>query len=1262
MVTTSPTPLRVLTATARATPVIRLSALVVALAVVKGCGDGDGPAAPPTSEPARPTTVTVSPATVELTALGATVQLTAEVRDQDARLMTGATVMWSTSDPSVASVNASGLVTSVGEGMATIRARAGSGEGTAEIRVAGPERAALEKLYEVTDGPNWVDSENWLTDAPLGEWFGVKTDARGRVVELDLAGRWDSETRTVVIHGLSGPIPPELGRLTKLTSLDLDYNLLRGPIPSELAGLEDLTELSLRRNQLTGPILPGIGNLARLETLNLYNNGLSGPIPPELGRLTNLRLMALSSNELSGPIPAELGNLLNLTYISLRRNDLSGPIPQSFLELDRLERFRFERNAGLCTPGTIDYVKWLEGIEEASGPYCNESDTGVLNLLYETAGGPDWIDSSGWLETPALDEWHGVTANALGRVQAIDLRGNGLTGGLPAGVGNLAEMTALRVGDNALSGRLPLSLAVLPLVELQYGDTALCVPPEASFGTWLDGISVHEGTGIACDPAVDRDVLVAFYQRTDGPNWQSADNWLTDAPLEEWSGIDTDAAGRVVGLDLYANNLTGPIPPELGTLDGLKRLRLARNALAGPIPPELDRLAGLERLDLSDNELTGPIPPEFGGLSSLERLDLSDNDLTGPIPPQLGDLTNLRRLDLGGNSLTGPIPPQIGEVASLRWLYLGGNELTGRVPPELGSITRLSSLDLASNNLAGALPPELGGISTLRRLSLGNNPRLSGPIPVRFTDLRLEELLAGGTGLCAPSEPGFQAWLARVHRRRIGSCEGGDESMAYLTQAVQSRDHPVPLVAGEKALLRVFVTATDPPTRGIPPVRARFYLNGTERLVTDIPAQTTAIPTAVVEHSLSASANAEVPAEVIQPGLEMVIEIDPGGRLDPGLAVAERIPETGRMAIEVHEMPAFDLTVIPFLWNTDPNRAIVATAEAMEADPEGHELLWATRALLPIGDLRVTAHEPVFSSSNRALDLLHETEAIMALEGGGGHYMGMMAAPVAGGVSGVANRPGRTSFSLPFALTMAHELGHNMNLRHAPCGDPAQLDLSFPYTDGSTGVVGYDSRSGRLVRPEYRDLMSYCEPEWVSDYHFTNALRFRLVDERSQLIAIRAAQEAASLLLWGGTDADGTPFLHPAFVVDAPPALPDATGEHRITGRTADGDELFSLDFAMPEVADGDGSSSFAFILPAEPAWAGNLAGITLSGPGGSATLDSDTDLSTTILLDPSTGEVRAILRDLPEADAAALAPQAGTESLDVLFSRGIPDAAAWSR
>ena len=107
-------------------------------AVAKGCGDSDTPTAPPPPEPARPTTVTVSPAMAELTILGATVQLAAEVRDQNAGVMAGVTVTWRSSDPSVATTDTSGLVTGVGEGDATITARAGSASGSAVVTVMQP--------------------------------------------------------------------------------------------------------------------------------------------------------------------------------------------------------------------------------------------------------------------------------------------------------------------------------------------------------------------------------------------------------------------------------------------------------------------------------------------------------------------------------------------------------------------------------------------------------------------------------------------------------------------------------------------------------------------------------------------------------------------------------------------------------------------------------------------------------------------------------------------------------------------------------------------------------------------------------------------------------------------------------------------------------------------------------------------------------------------------------------------------------------------
>ena len=104
------------------------------LAWVAGCGDGA--TEPPPPDPPRPTTVAVTPATAELTALGATEQLRAEVRDQNGQVMTGATVTWASGSAAVATVDPTGLVTAAGNGTATITATAGSVSGSATVSVA----------------------------------------------------------------------------------------------------------------------------------------------------------------------------------------------------------------------------------------------------------------------------------------------------------------------------------------------------------------------------------------------------------------------------------------------------------------------------------------------------------------------------------------------------------------------------------------------------------------------------------------------------------------------------------------------------------------------------------------------------------------------------------------------------------------------------------------------------------------------------------------------------------------------------------------------------------------------------------------------------------------------------------------------------------------------------------------------------------------------------------------------------------------------
>ncbi|WP_419947464.1 Ig-like domain-containing protein, partial [Candidatus Palauibacter sp.] len=112
------------------------AATLAALVWASGCGEGATDPAVPTPAAPRPTTITVTPPTAQLAALGATVQLAAEVRDQNGQPMTGSTVTWASEAAAVATVDAAGLVTAVGNGTATIIATAGSASGTAAVTVA----------------------------------------------------------------------------------------------------------------------------------------------------------------------------------------------------------------------------------------------------------------------------------------------------------------------------------------------------------------------------------------------------------------------------------------------------------------------------------------------------------------------------------------------------------------------------------------------------------------------------------------------------------------------------------------------------------------------------------------------------------------------------------------------------------------------------------------------------------------------------------------------------------------------------------------------------------------------------------------------------------------------------------------------------------------------------------------------------------------------------------------------------------------------
>ena len=264
---------------------------------------------------------------------------------------------------------------------------------------------------------------------------------------------------------------------------------------------------------------------------------------------------------------------------------------------------------------------------------------------------------------------------------------------------------------------------------------------------------------------------MALYEATDGANWRSNDNWLSEAPLGEWHGVITDRNGRVTGLDLRENQLTGEIPAELGSLSNLEWVYLGWNQLHGTIPPDLGRLTNLELLELIRNRLSGEIPGDLGSLANLQELLLSENQLSGEIPTELGNLTNLLVLELSWNQLSGEIPAELGNLANLESLWLPSNQLSGEIPAELGRLSNLQEMHIWSNQLTGEIPAELGNLTNLGGLELGWN-QLSGEIPEELGNLsNLKDLVLVGNRLSGeiPAELGSLASLEllALHDNRL---------------------------------------------------------------------------------------------------------------------------------------------------------------------------------------------------------------------------------------------------------------------------------------------------------------------------------------------------------------------------------------------------------------------------------------------------------------------------------------------------------------
>ena len=718
-----------------------------------------------TVDPPVVTTVVVTPEAVSMDAFDETEQLAAEVRDQHGLLMT-APVTWASSDETVARVNASGLVTAVGNGTATATATAGSATGTAAVAVE-------QVLAELLPSPLSVE----LT--ALGDTATLTVqgaDANGHPMDVSLADvTWRSlnqDAATVSASGLVTAVAngsaeilassgPARGRSTvtvrqepaTLTAAFDTASVARSGGLARFAGTDSLVMAALD----VGVDLLAAGADANGHALDNADVAWSSSQPQVAAIDSTGRVTSLARG--TARLTASLGSLTETVWLRVEQEPAAlaiSPDTVAFTEFGATQRLGVEvadanghaidqhsvratwasSREDVATVNASGVVRAVQnGTATITATWGELSGTAtvlvevnlgreILTTFYQATNGDDWNNNANWLSDRPLGEWYGVTTDSDGWVTHLVLDDNDVRGSLPGELGGLTRLVRLSLDYSQLTGPIPPELGNLE--RLEWLDLS---------GSWDEPGSLSGPLPSELRSLVRLERLYLGYNRLTGP----LPEWLAELDRLErlflhrnrFSGripVSFADMSRLRYLVLDANWLDGPIPPELGRLDGLERLDLGYNRLTGGIPVELAELTGLSTLDLAGNQLSGTIPPELGRLLGLSNLYLHSNRLTGHIPPELGRLLGLSSLNLHSNRLTGHIPPELGNLAGLSSLYLYNNQLTGPIPAELGRLLGLRQLDLDQNRLTGAIPTVLGDLGGLERLDLSHN-ELTGSIP-----------------------------------------------------------------------------------------------------------------------------------------------------------------------------------------------------------------------------------------------------------------------------------------------------------------------------------------------------------------------------------------------------------------------------------------------------------------------------------------------------------------------------------------------------
>ena len=1162
----------------------------LSLLALTACGDVRDVTEP---EPPRAASLSISPATVELGIPGETAELTVTVLDQHGDAFPAA-LTWVSEDASVISVDQNGVAMALARGTAAIRVVAGDLSAVVQASVnSSSTDGVCGRTPQVRDA--------LMAATNRSDCAQVSSGLLGRLRRLDLSGPHE-DTTSASGADCAEAIADEFERGGTSTSCESRPS---GPPGAGMAFMdmagadgEDERIISLRNGDFEG--------LSGLVFLDLSHNFLRALPDSVFADVTSLDTLYLEENLLAALPEGVFEELTGLEYLDLSGNALTALPDSSFSGFTALRKLYLDDN-------------WLTTVPEGTF-----ADLTALDTL--------------WLGANELET-------------------------LPDGVfDNLTELKGLRLSGNRLSA-LPEG-AFDDLTSLEYLTFSGNRLTELDDGVFDNLTSVTElfftSNRLGTLPDGVFDNLTELEELFIGGNRLTA---LPDSPFGNLAAMER--------LSLTLNRLTAL--PE-GVFDGLTELdylSFSRNRVAEVPDGVFDDLASLDTLWIQANGLTALPEGVFDGTPDLQFLSAYANSLTELPRGLFAGMTELDVVWLEGN-LTDPFPLTLEAVRT------DNEDPLAEGPAEIGIAVR-EGAPFDMRLVFGAR----GGEPRSTVVSIAAGDTLSRLVSVTRREGSVSQYIQFDSLPATPADEcqgelcfegitpvaGDPLVLVNPPDLKV------EAQAAYLVQATQSYAGKVPLVADREALLRVFATA-DFLNSYRPSARATFFLEDEELHVADL-TPPSGLPRRVDESRLNASFNAMIPASVLRPGLEMVVEIDPDSTLSTLTGSQMRIPATGRQSLDVRTLPSLDVTLVPVALSSDVSRgdnaAVAALVKDMGAD-NSHAALQETQTLLPLSELNITVREPYTTQADTVEEggfgLLAEIHLLRFIEAGAtnDYYHGILAWPASRypgswGFGGVAYIEGWAGLTLshasgiyrgdgPFGSTLAHELGHNLSLRHAPGCGAGGPDPDFPYTDAYTGVWGVDFSTGgdfgRLISPaRYRDFMSYCDPAWTSDFSYTKALEYRMGLPPEPATAAGARAVEKTLLLWGRIQDDGELRLEPVFEWDTPVKLPTSPGPYRLEGIDAAGERMFSMSFTPDRV--DHGGAGFLFAVPVEEGRADELARVTLTGPEGFTTLDRDGTGGGAIVTSRSTGRILSIVRDL-----SRVRPEALGTAAEVSVSRSV--------